>query len=229
MPNEGHTIAEVAYPGEYMSQFGALETKTCKIRLSRKGQGLLARMYASRGYHMQATLSHESDLSSLVVQIDGQAQGTISIRMDDGYLAAEEHYPEFIGELRQRGARICEMGKLAMDPGVRSKQVLGAIFHIAWIAAFKARRATDLVIEVNPRHAPFYRCMLRFDVLGPERMCGRVGAPAVLLHISAEKGRGLIEKFGGQPRLSSEERSFYPYFFHPDDEEGLMRRLSVGG
>lgn len=131
MDAEEQTIVELAYPGEYLSRLGCPETKTCKIRLSRKGQGLLARMYASKGYSMQATLSHDCDLSSLVVQIDGQSQGTISVRMDDGHLAAEEQYPEFIAELRQRGARICEMGKLAMDPGVRSKHVLGAIFHIA--------------------------------------------------------------------------------------------------
>ena len=228
MDAEEQTIVELDYPGEYLSRLGCAETKTCKIRLSRKGQGLLARMYARKGYSMQATLSHDCDLSSLVVQIDGQSQGTISVRMDDGHLAAEEQYPEFIAELRQRGARICEMGKLAMDPGVRSKHVLGAIFHIAWIVAFRARRATDIVIEVNPRHAPFYRRMLCFDQIGPERMCERVGAPAVLLHISAEKGRSLINQFGGQPQLSTEERSFYPYFFHPDDEEGLLRRLSVG-
>ena len=228
MDAEEQTIVELAYPGEYLSRLGYAETKTCKIRLSRKGQGLLARMYARKGYSMQATLSHDCDLSSLVVQIDGQSQGTISVRMDDGHLAAEEQYPEFIAELRQRGARICEMGKLAMDPGVRSKHVLGAIFHIAWIVAFRARRATDIVIEVNPRHAPFYRRMLCFEQIGPERMCERVGAPAVLLHIGADKGRRLIDQFGGQPKLASVERSFYPYFFHPDDEEGLLRRLSVG-
>lgn len=227
MDADEQTIVELAYPGEYLSRLGGAETKTCKIRLSRKGQGLLARMYARKGYSMEATLSHDSDLSSLVVQIDGQSQGTISVRMDDGHLSAEEQYPEFIAELRQRGARICEMGKLAMDPGVRSKHVLGAIFHIAWIVAFRARRATDIVIEVNPRHAPFYRRMLCFDEVGPERMCERVGAPAVLLHISAAKGRRLINQFGGQPKLASEERSFYPYFFHPDDEEGLLLRLSV--
>ena len=228
MDAEEQTIVELDYPGEYLSRLGCAETKTCKIRLSRKGQGLLARMYARKGYSMQATLSHDCDLSSLVVQIDGQSQGTISVRMDDGHLAAEEQYPEFIAELRQRGARICEMGKLAMDPGVRSKHVLGAIFHIAWIVAFRARRATDIVIEVNPRHAPFYRRMLCFDQIGPERMCERVGAPAVLLHIGADTGRRLIDQFGGQPKLASVERSFYPYFFHPDDEEGLLRRLSVG-
>ena len=228
MDAEEQTIVELDYPGEYLSRLGCAETKTCKIRLSRKGQGLLARMYARKGYSMQATLSHDCDLSSLVVQIDGQSQGTISVRMDDGHLAAEEQYPEFIAELRQRGARICEMGKLAMDPGVRSKHVLGAIFHIAWIVAFRARRATDIVIEVNPRHAPFYRRMLCFDQIGPERMCERVGAPAVLLHIGADKGRRLIDQFGGRPKLASVERSFYPYFFHPDDEEGLLRRLSVG-
>lgn len=66
MQAEERTIVELEYPGEYLSRLGTIETKTCKIRLSRKGQGLLARMYASRGYRMQATLTHDFDLSSLV-------------------------------------------------------------------------------------------------------------------------------------------------------------------
>ena len=228
MQAEGHTIVELDYPGEYLSRLGVAETKTCKIRLSRKGEGLLARMYASRGYHLQATLSHDLDLSSIVVQINGQAQGTMSVHMDDGHLGAEDQYPEYVKALRDQGARICEIGKLAMDPGVRSKRVLGALFHICCLVAFRVRRATDILVEVNPRHALFYQQMMRFDPLGPQRMCERVGAPAVLLHMSEQKARRLIDQFGGRPALSKEERSFYPYFFHPDDEEGLLRRLSMG-
>lgn len=223
-----HTIVELAYPGEYLSRLGYTETKTCKIRLSRRDQGLLTRMYARKGYSMQATLSHDFELSSLVVQIDGRAMGTLSVRLDDGHLAAQEQFPEFIHELRGRGARICEIGKLAIDPDIRSKHVLGAIFHIAWLVAFRARRATDVVIEVNPRHAAFYQRMLRFERIGSQRMCARVGAPAVLLHISAERGQDMIRQFGGRQRLAATERSFYPYFFHPDDEDGLLRRLSGG-
>ena len=48
MDAEEQTIVELAYPGEYLSRLGYAETKTCKIRLSRKGQGLLARMYARK-------------------------------------------------------------------------------------------------------------------------------------------------------------------------------------
>jgi hypothetical protein len=45
---------------------------------------------------------------------------------------------------------------------------------------------TDAVIEVNPRHAGFYRRTLGFQPLGEEKVCPRVGAPSQLLSVSVE-------------------------------------------
>ena len=45
---------------------------------------------------------------------------------------------------------------------------------------------TDVFIEVNPRHVAFYSRALGFVVLGDERICARVGAPSVLLHLDVE-------------------------------------------
>ena len=57
------------------------------------------------------------------------------------------------------------------------------MFHIAYMYARRLHRCTDILIEVNPRHVRFYRSMLGFEVLGPERTCPRVNAPAVLLRL----------------------------------------------
>lgn len=193
-------------------------TNSCKIRLSRAGsQGLLARMYASRGYNLSTTMTHNVDESTLVVQIDGTAQGTLTMRFDNGFLAAQENFPEFIDAFRAQGKRVCEFGKFAIDTSVRSKRVLGAIFHLAWLLAFQIREATDVIIEVNPRHAEFYEKMLCFERLGDERTCDRVGAPAVLLHLTAEKAYQLMNATKG--------RGFYHYFFSKTDEEALFNRL----
>lgn len=223
MQDSEHTIIELPYQGGMELVEGI--SLTCKIRLSRSGKGLLSRMYASKGYALDTSLTHLQNRSSLVVQINGQTMGTLSVGVDNGDFAAGELYPEFINGLREKGAVICEFGQLAFDPNVRSKRVMGAIFHIAALVALRLRGATDIVIEVNPKHASFYQRMLGFVQVGSERVCERVGAPAILLHIEAPTVFAQIKKFGGHPELASQERSFYPYFFHPKDEDGLVRRL----
>jgi hypothetical protein len=225
MQDSGYTLIELPCHGGIDQVDGVEKTQSCKIRLSRSGSGLLSRMYASKGYTLKTSLTHSAGVSSLTIQIDGRTMGTLSIGVDDGYLAAQEIYPEFIESLRERGAIICEFGQLAIDPHVRSKRIMGAIFHIAVLVALHLRGATDAVIEVNPRHVSFYQRMLGFSKVGPERMCDRVQAPAVLLHIHASTFLKNIEKFGGRPEMSTHERSFYPYFFHPREEAGLIKRL----
>ena len=44
--------------------------------------------------------------------------------------------------------------------------------------------ATDVVIEVNPRHVRYYQRAFGFRAFGAERRCERVGAPARLLHLN---------------------------------------------
>lgn len=212
----GHTLIDFGWSG-----FGPAQAQgsQCKIRLSRRGgEGLLARMYGRKGYVIDATLKHEHDESSIVVQLDDEAMGTITIQFDNGFIAAQENYPEHIEALRKKGARLCEFGKFAVDQRVRSKRVLGAMFHLAWILAFKVRHATDILIEVNPRHAPFYMKMLGFEQIGPERTCTRVNAPAVLLHLSSLKGEELYVQEKG--------RGFYPYFFTPNEQAKLIQKIS---
>lgn len=225
MQDSEHTIIELPYQGRLDLAEGMATRHTCKIRLSRSGSGLLSRMYASKGYALETSITHHPRMSGLTIQINGNTMGTLSVGVDHGDLAAQELYPEFIESLRERGAIICEFGQFAIDPQVRSKRVMGAIFHMAVLVALRLRGATDIVIEVNPRHASFYQRMLGFSKAGPERMCERVQAPAILLHIAASTVFKNIEKFGGHPEMSSQERSFYPYFFHPRDEDGLIKRL----
>jgi hypothetical protein len=45
---------------------------------------------------------------------------------------------------------------------------------------------TDMFIEVNPRHVPFYRRAFGFRVAAPERTCPRVLAPSVLLRLEVD-------------------------------------------
>lgn len=219
------TLAEFSY---FIESFGSNNSapaeRRCKILLSTSGDQVLSRMYAARGYSLGDS-GCSADRTTLAVQIDGQAMGTLSLHMDDGHLAAEEQYPEFISHLRSRGTRICELGKFAIDPAVRSKRVLGAIFHMSWIAAFRARGATDLIIEVNPRHVGFYRQALHFEQVGEERHCARVGAPGVLLHLDNHKMNRLVAELRGRRSTSQRDNSFLSYCFSADEEEIILARF----
>lgn len=205
------------------------EHSTYKIRIAggvAKNSTLLSRMYARRGYSVPATITHSPYQSTVVVHAAEDAVGTITVNIDNGNnFAAAELYPDVVGRFRQEGAQLCEFGKLAVDESVKSKQVLAAMFHVAVILSYYVRGATDVLIEVNPKHVAFYRRGLGFAVVGEERHCARVNAPAVLLHLSLETLAGQARRLGGKPHLAATERSFYPYFFSEKEETGIFRRL----
>ena len=62
--------------------------------------------------------------------------------------------------------------------------MLAGLFHTVYLFAWRIRHFDYVVIEVNPRHAGFYKRSLGFDVISPERHNPRVNAPAVLMGIS---------------------------------------------
>jgi len=62
-----------------------------------------------------------------------------------------------------------------------TKAVLAHLFRAAYLVGREVHDATDVLIEVNPRHASFYRRIFGFVRMGDEWICARVNAPAVLL------------------------------------------------
>jgi hypothetical protein len=112
---------------------------------------------------------------------------------------------------------------------LRSKPILAALFHIAYIHARRINRCTDLVVEVNPRHVTFYERMLGFVVFGREKMDTRVGAPAVLLRLDLTFAEQQIAEMGGRLHLARTRRSLYPYFFSLREESAIERRLRTVG
>jgi hypothetical protein len=96
---------------------------------------------------------------------------------------------------------------------------------VAYIIAHRLNGFHNLVIEVNPRHVMYYRRLLGFQILGPERLNRRVNAPAVLLSLELAHAYEQIARFGGRPELAATERSLYPYFFSPAEEAGIINRI----
>jgi hypothetical protein len=207
-----------------------------KIRLahsderSREARFLVRKRYSEAGYGTQATrvMSAISPERITLLSYHGdKVVGTMTIGLDTGHgLYADEHYKDKVDELRAEGRKIFEITKLAVDTKVANKQIVAALMHIAYIYARRIWRYTDVVIEVNPSHAAFYTKMLGFREYGPQRLCGRVNAPALLLWLEMDHmGRMIAERGGKGAAGHAGGRSFYPYFFSPAEEAKITRRL----
>jgi hypothetical protein len=204
------------------------------IRLTDTAEGrnsasmLINKMYAWRGYTGTHQLTDDPNRITLTATAKGEVVGTLTIGIDSPIgLMADEIFREELDAHRNRGARLCEFTKFAFDPSVRSKNSLANLFHLAVIYARDIHDCTDIMIEVNPRHRRFYERMLGFEQQGEMKINARVNAPAYLLHITLDYVTEQIQKFGGTFDADgmTSERSFYPYFFSPREERGIVNRL----
>ena len=218
-------------PGE-LDEGEALKKSRFKIRLANtegrrsNASYLIERRYAWRGYQVAPLAEAPANLITLAAFDNDLPIATLTVGTDsESGLAVEQLYPDEVAKLRAPGVRLCEFTKLAVDNMVRSKSVLAAIFHIAYIHARDLRGATDLLIEVNPRHVRFYRAMLGFEKYGQQRMDPRVSAPAILLRLDLAHAEAQIAKFGGHAELADQVRLLYPLFFSPQEESGIEGRL----
>jgi hypothetical protein len=58
---------------------------------------------------------------------------------------------------------------------------------MAYLCGRVIHGVTDAFIEVNPRHATYYKRLYGFETAGSPRTCPRVNAPAVLLRLRLER------------------------------------------
>ncbi|HVF64122.1 MAG TPA: hypothetical protein VNE58_09020 [Casimicrobiaceae bacterium] len=203
-----------------------------KIRISQLRGGrlqagtLVETRYEDRGYQPPGWRKERS-LHTFIAYDEGNLVGTVGVRLDSKKgLAADDLYPDEVNALRAQRFRLCEFTRLAVNRTVASKPVLAGMFHTAYLYAALMRGSTHAVIEVNPRHVPFYRRALNFELLGDERMCQRVDAPAVLLWVAFSTVAEGIAQYGGRgTEARGETKTFYPYFFAPNEEAGVLKRL----
>lgn len=187
---------------------------------------LVSRMYAWRGYKCDRAGGFPQGANEMILQAcRGSAMiGTLTLRFDsESGLLADGLYQDEVDFFRHQGGNVCELTGLAIAPRCGSKEVLASMFHLAYIFGRRRHGATDLVIEVNPRHVTYYQRVLGFRPAGPERTCARVGAPAVLLHLDLDYVDEQIGLLAG--RRGDAQRSLYPYFFSKLEEDGLNRRM----
>ena len=243
MPQEGdtiisfespHRLRDLCVPESNSGYDHPIDQQLFHIRMAnsegrREAASLLIKKrYSWRGYYIDPPVTNEPNRITLVAETANETVGTMTLCLDgDMRLPADENFRDELDELRAQGRRLSEPSRLAIDDNV-PKRVFASLIHIAYIYARNIHHFTDMVIEVNPRHAAFYKKMLGLQDLGKQRTCTRVDAPAVLLRVTLEYMAQQIQKFGGLMEQHGKERSFYPYFFPSEDEIGITNRLKMG-
>lgn len=210
----------------------AINEKTFGIRVADTDEGrssaslLINKMYAWRGYAGSHRINDDPNRITLSASDHGDVVGTVTLGIDSSIgILADEVFKDQIDLFRARGAKVCEITKLAFDPAVRSKMALASLFHILFIYGRHMHQCTDVFIEVNPRHRRFYETMLGFKRQTEVRTNPRVNAPAYLLWNSLDHVAHEIMRLGGTSNHPGTERSLFPYFFSQKEEEGIARRL----
>jgi len=123
--------------------------------------------------------------------------GTLTLGLDgpEGLLV-DNVYGTELNAIRADGRRLCELTRLAMDERADSRTALAALFSLAFLIGRVLHKATDVFIEVNPRHVAFCERALGFVVAPGEQICERVKAPSVLLRLEAEKLEARLREYG---------------------------------
>lgn len=207
------------------------DDRTFMIRLADTDEGrnsaslLISKMYASRGYNV-GKMEKDPHRVTIAASDNGVVVGTVTLGLDsDKGILADEVFKDCADQYRARGARLCEITKLAFDPQVKSKMALASLLHILFIYARYVYHSTDVLVEVNPRHRRFYQTMLDFTDVADVRHNTRVDAPAHLLWLSVDHMASQIARLGGTSSNPGTERSLYPYFFSHREEVGLAARI----
>ena len=214
------------------------ETRTSrqefKVRLAttedrrKSASMLIEKMYSWRGYEANP-LGQDPNKITLVAYLEDKVVGTLTLGLDSpGGMVVDQLYKNEADQLRAQGRKICDVTKLAVDQDIKSKSVLGALFHLSVIYGRNIHHATDFLIEVNPRHALFYQRMIGFVPFGEEKLCPRVNAPAVLLKLDLAYADEQVKKYGGLGAEARGVKSIYPYWFSKEDELGITQRLLKG-
>jgi len=208
------------------------DSRRIKVRLAdsdghrMRASFLVQRRYAWRGYEVGEIPSMLPNRITLSACDGDETIATISVGLDSTLgLFVDKLYRDEVDALRAEKRKVCEFTKLAAEADLRSRPVLAALFHVAYIYARRINDCTDLFVEVNPRHVLFYKRMLGFQDCGPERHDPRVQAPAILLRLDLAFAQQQIAEMGGHAELAKERRSLYALFFSPREERGIESRL----
>ena len=187
---------------------------------------LVNTLYGARGLRLAGGIRGVRDTHrTTLAACDGdQVIGTLTLGVDSASgLLADELYADQLNTMRSSGRRLCEVTALAVSQERSDTRLLARLFNIAYLLAHPIHGMTDLVAEVHPRHAGFYRKLMNYRIAGPVRTCPRVRAPAVLMHLCLQQAKTQIQRHAGQ--VNANERSLYRHFIAPHAQHELLCRL----
>lgn len=123
----------------------------------------------------------------ILAELRGQVISTVSLVRDGELgLPMESVYPEEVAARREAGIRLAEVSCLA-DRRQGTARFFGLFCELSRVMAQLAKKTgvDELVVVVNPRHAPLYRRYMAFEQIGEERIYDAVqGLPAVPLSLN---------------------------------------------
>lgn len=163
----------------------------------------------------------------LAEDAQGREAGTLSMVFDSNLgLPCNEIYREEVDALRAQGLSLVEFTRLAIDDDVpNARKLLFDLFALSYAFARCGGGCTDMLIEVNPRHVPYYKKILRFEQVGPERACPRVkGAPAVLMRMNFAQMDAELDGFNTGRDRNGKRMHAYP--FSPREESEVVSFLN---
>ncbi len=144
-----------------------------------KAHGMLYSIYSllPRTTHIIAK-SYLTVISNLTEIFDSPAFG----------LPMDSIYQKELDAFRAQGREVIELSALATPREHRWKNIFHYLVQVMyWYSVYTG--VDDVCIAVNPRHVRYYNSLFPFEVFGPERTYGRVGAPAVGLRGKVRESR----------------------------------------
>jgi hypothetical protein len=214
-------IDSLAHAASSYSSDSYLLVKTSKTR------ALLNERYGWRGYGSAHDIPSGAQYATFTAEVDDCVVATITLALDSEVgLNIDLTFGVELDHIRQRaGSNICELTRLAFHTSARSQELMAGLFHFVFIYGTMRSECTDLLIEVNPRHACFYEKMLGFHRIGAVKTNGSVAAPSQLMALEVDAIRRSIRSLAGRvtPAL---QRSLYTNFFPPLQEAQLRCLLA---
>jgi hypothetical protein len=192
---------------------------------------LVYEQYLAHGYTQEKEIpyrysAHDAlpNAATFLIQKDGHPAGTVTVYPDSSLgLPADEVYRDELDALRRGGRRLTEVGRLTIARGfVHDHTIMPMMCDLLMLFARNVRRATDLVITVNPTHAMYYEKKMLFERVGQPKDMGSVcGAAAVLLKLDLELKERVTRSVHGEgaPVEGVEGRRTIYRYFSPREEE----------